>query len=116
LKLATLVGFKSKDIGELAKLYSQKVDTINQIKEKIDTIFSKKSCHDKVCESLKEIIKDAPHFEEFEKFESYLREKSQLDDKELSKSLTFIMTGVDESSNLSDIYPYIKNYIKEIAR
>ena len=116
LKLATYVGFKSRDIGELAKLLTKENSTINEIKEKIDKIFSKKECKDAKCKKLKELIKDAPHFDKFEEFTKYLLDSSKLQEDEFYKLLGFIITGVEDSSNLSDIYPYIKNYIKEIAR
>ena len=110
LKLATLVGFKSRDIGELAKYYSKELGTINEIKDKIDKIFSKK---DDNLDELKEVVKKAPHFEKFEEFKEHI--KQELKNKELSKELATLITG-DKSANLSGIYPHIKNYIKEIAR
>ena len=116
LKLASFVGFKSKDIGELAKLYTEESTLINDIKENIETVFSKKSCKDDDCQKIKEVIKNAPHFEKFEDFKNYLKKETKLEDENLLKSLRFILTGVQGKINLSDIYPYIKNYIKEIAR
>ena len=112
LKLATLVGFKSKDIGELTKHFSKELTTINEIKDKIDKIFLRKE--DDGLEDIKRVVKDAPHFESFDKFKNYIEQK--IEDKELSKKLTILLTGTNEKVNLSDIYPYIKNYIKEIAR
>ncbi len=112
LKLASLVGFKSKDIGELAKLYSKEVSTITQIKDNIDKIFSQKI--DDGLEDIKRVVKDAPHFESYAEFEKYIQQK--IKDNELSQKLTLLLTGANEKANLSDIYPYIKNYIKEIAR
>ncbi len=118
IKLASLIGFKSNDIGKLAKLYTEEASTINEIKEKTDKIFSKKSSDEypKELEKLKEIIKDAPHFEKFDDFKAYLQEKTGLKGKNLFKPLRFLLTGANGGPNLSDIYPHIKNYLKEIAR
>ncbi len=118
LKLASLIGFKSKEIGELAKLYTEESSKINEIKDKISKIFLKKvsdEYHDEL-KKLKAIIKDAPHFEEFNQFKAYLQNKSGLKGKNLFKPLRILLTAEQNGPNLSDIYQYIKNYIKEIAR
>jgi glutamyl-tRNA synthetase len=116
VKLATLVGFKSKDIGELAKVYTKEENTINDIKEKIDKIFSKKECKKETYKKLYLCMKDAPHFEDFSKYEDYLLKNSGVKGKDFSQALSFLLTGVHDNPNISDIYPYIKNYIKEIIR
>ena len=118
LELSKMVGFSSKDIGELVKLYTKEVSTINELKLKIETIFSEKesSKNKKNLDILKNIIKNAPYFKEFNEFERYLLQESNLKEKEFSKTLRFLITGTKQGLNLSDIYPYIKNYITEIAR
>ena len=40
LELAKLIGYSSKDLGQLAKIYTEEASTINEIKSKIDKIFS----------------------------------------------------------------------------
>lgn len=118
VKLASLIGFKSKEIGELAKLYTEEASTINEIKDKIDKIFSIKSSDEykQELERFKEVVKDSPHFEEFGDFKTYLQEKTGFKGKNLFKPMRILLTGANGGPNLSDIYPHIKNYIKEIAR
>ena len=36
--------------------------------------------------------------------------------KNLFKPLRYILTGVENGPNLTDIYPFIKNYIGEITK
>ena len=118
LKLASLIGHRSSEIGDLAKLYTQEAGTINQLKEKIDKIFAKKECDEfkQEFENLKSVIKDAPHFSKYDEFEKYLMDKSGLKGEQLFKPLQVILTGSKVGPNISDIYTHIKNYIKEVAR
>jgi glutamyl-tRNA synthetase len=116
VKVATLVGFKSKDIGELAKVYANEENTINNIKEKIDKIFLKKECDSNSCEKLKSIMIEAPFFEDFSEFEKYCLQRCELDGEEFEKTMSYLLTSSNKKEKLSDIYPHIKNYIKEIVR
>jgi glutamyl-tRNA synthetase len=118
LKLSSLIGYKSSDIGNLAKLYSEEASTINEIKDKIDKIFSKKEPDEfiKEFEVLKEVIKSAPHFDKYSDFKDYLIQKSTLNGQKLFKPLRVLLSGAKAGPNISDIYEHIKNYIKEVAR
>jgi len=118
LKLASLIGHRSSEIGDLAKLYTEEASTINELKEKIEKIFTKKECDEfaKEFETLKLVIKDAPHFNEYDEFEKYLMEKSGLKGKQLFEPLRVLLTGAKSGPNVSDIYRHIKNYIKEVAK
>ncbi len=118
LELAKYVGFSSEDVGELVKIYTEKNSTINEIKVKIDTIFAQKECSEfqKEFEILKNIIKDAPFFAEFDDFKEHLSSKSGLKEEKFFKPLRVILTGEQSGPDLSDIYPHIKNYLSEIAK
>ncbi len=116
--LSSLIGYSSEDLGDLAKLYTQEGSTLEEIKTKIDKIFSQKSCDEfpKELAILKDIAKDAPFFKDFNDYKSYLSEKSSLKGKRLFKPLRVMFTGEKDGPNLSDIYPYIKNYLGEIIK
>ena len=43
-------------------------------------------------------------------------EQTELKGKNLFKPLRYILTGVDNGPNISDIYPLIKNYLGEIIK
>lgn len=118
MELSKFLGYSSKDIGELAKIYLEEASTINEIKAKIDTIFSTKSCgeFDQEFETLKNASKDLPYFKEFDEFKAYLGEKSGLKGKHFFKPLRVLLTGAKSGPNLSDIYPHIKNYLGEIIK
>jgi glutamyl-tRNA synthetase len=118
LELSKFIGYSSRDIGALAKVYLEEVSTINEIKVKIDTIFAIKTCEDftEEFETLKEAYKDLPYFKEFDEFKTSLGEKSGLKDKKFFIPLRVLLTGAKSGPNLSDIYPHIKNYLGEIIQ
>jgi len=64
---------------------------------------------------MEKIIAEAPMIETFCEFESYLRKESGLDREAFSKALRFLLTGAENGPELSDIYPYIKSYLLEVA-
>jgi glutamyl-tRNA synthetase len=118
LELSKFLGYSSKDIGELGKIYLEECSTINEIKVKIDKIFSIKSSEEfkEEFEILKTIAKDMPYFKEFDEFKTDLGEKSSLKGKKLFKPLRVMLTGCESGPNLSEIYPHIKNYLGEIIK
>ncbi len=116
LELAKFIGYSSKDLGELAKIYTQEGSTINEIKPKIDAIFAKKEplvFHEEYA-ILCKVAKTAPFFKNYEDFESYLSKESGLSDERFFKPLRFLLTGLDEGPELPAIYPHIRNYLGEI--
>ena len=118
LELAKFIGFSSKDLGELAKIYTEEVSTINEIKPKIDAIFAKKepSAFQEEFTLLTKIAKEAPFFKAFDDFKAHLEKESGLKEEQLCKPLRYLLTGADNGPNLSDIYPHIKNYLGEIIK
>lgn len=119
MRLSKILGFADSDIGKLGKLFLEEASTIKEIKEKIDLIFSlKTSCEDFENEfiSIKELLKNAPYFENYDDLKNYIVEKTNLKGKSLFKPLRYILTGRDNGPNISDIYPLIKNYLGEIVR
>ncbi len=120
LKLASLIGYSSEEIGKLAKIYLEEASTIKEIKRKIDKIFTPKRFEDEILnrdlEMLKLLTREAPHFEEFNDFKKYLMKSSGLKGRDFFQPLRFLFTGATKGPKLQDIYPYIKNYLKEIAK
>lgn len=118
MEISKRIAYSCTSIGQLAKLYTQEVSTTLEIKEKIDKIFSKKE-HKKMDGSLnilKKHIQTMPYFESFEEFSTYLMSKSALSEEAFSPALRFLLTGTQDGPSLESIYPFIKNYLKEIAR
>ncbi len=118
LELAKFIGYSSKDLGELAKIYTEEGSTVNEIKPKIDAIFAKKEPSDFQEEyaTLVKVAKEAPYFKEFDDFKAHLIKKSGLEEKQLFKPLQFLLTGAENGPNLSDVYPHIRNYLGEIIQ
>ncbi len=117
-KLSTLFGFADADIGKLAKLYLQECSTIKELEEKILPIFSPKDfslvCGEEM-KILEKIINQAPYFENYDTFLQYITTKSELKEKNLLTALRHLLTNRGDGPKLSEIYPYIKLYLLEVA-
>ena len=118
VELSRRIGYSCASIGKLAKLYTQEVDTTAQIKEKVDLIFSHKKSdeYQEGLDKLKDIVKSAPYFENFDEFKKYLEEKSKLRGQKFLNLLKILLIGEESGPDLADLYPFIRNYIQEIAR
>ena len=119
MELSKRMGYACENIGKLAKLYTQEVNTTFEIKQKIDVLFAPKPLHvafEKEAQLLKELIQKAPYLDTFEAFTAYLLKKSELKEETFLKPLRFILTGCDNGPKLDLLYPLIKNYLKEIVR
>lgn len=117
-KLSSLFGFADENIGKLAKLYLEETSTINELKEKIEPIFKEKDYSQDWGEEmkiLKNVIENAPIFEDFNEFKSYLIKESGLKGKKLFKPLRKILTSQEHGPELSDIYPLIKSYLLKVV-
>ncbi len=117
-ELAKFIGYSSKEIANLAKIYTQEASTINEIKAKIDKIFAPKIAtkFQEEFEILKTIAKDLPYCKEFDEFKDQLLQKSELEGDKFLKPLNLLLTGSEDGSDLSKIYPHIKNYLGEIIK
>lgn len=117
LELASLLGYSSKDIGKLAKLYTQEASTIKELKLKIDTIFSKREFLEEIkdeCCLIAKALKNAPMIDSYGEFKKYLISETALREDNFFQPLRFILTGSFHGPKLQDIYPLLKNLIKEI--
>lgn len=118
-ELSRYVGFADADIGEVAKIYLEEVSTLKELRAKISPIFTKKEVPDEFAEAAKimqGIILNAPHFELYDEFKNYVMQQSGLKGKNFFKPLRLLLTGEEHGPELSDLYSYLKNYIKEIVK
>ena len=116
--LSTLFGFADTDIGKLAKVYLQECSTISELEAKIRPIFTPKDFTGEWGEQmnvLSTIIFNAPAFETFDAFTEHISNESGLTEKNLFKPLRYLLTGTGDGPELSEIYPFIKSYILEVA-
>ena len=119
LRLSKILGFADTDIGKLGKIFLEEASTIKEIKEKVAPIFAPKTLlpgFEEESLKLKECLKEAPFFDDFEELKKYVSEKTNLKDKNLFKPLRYILTGANNGPNILDIYPLIKNYLGEIVK
>ncbi len=117
-ELSTLFGFADRDIGKLAKLYLQECSTIKELESKILPIFKPKNFEgrwSKEMRIIEEIILEAPAFDTLNQLKKHIIKESGLKDKKLSKPLQILLTGAENSPELSKIYPLIKSYLLEVA-
>jgi len=118
-ELSRYVGFADDDIGKMAKIYLDEVSTLKELRSKIEPIFAPKVVPKMFAgqaETMRNIIQAAPHFEEFNEFKSYLMEKSGLKGEFFFKPLRLLLTGAEDSPEVSELYPYLKNYLEEIIK
>jgi len=117
-RLSMVFGFADASIGKLAKLYLEEAATLNELEIKIKAIFSPKTfqgSRETEMRTLEKIIAEAPMIETFNEFKSYIIKESGLEEKHISTPLRLLLTGTEEGPALSQIYPYIKSYLLEVA-
>ena len=117
-QLSGLFGFADADIGKLAKLYLKEVSTTNELEARVRPIFKPKSFEGEWGEQMiviKNIISDAPYFETFNELTKHIMDKSGIEEENLFMPLRVLLTGAEDGPKLSEIYPFIKSYILEVA-
>ena len=119
MRLSKILGFADSDIGKLGKLFLEEASTIKEIKEKIEPIFATKTTlegFENEFKAIKECLQKATYFDNYEDLKNYIVNETSLKGKNLFKPLRYILTGVENGPNLSDIYPLIKNYLGDIIK
>lgn len=119
MELSKRLGYACENIGKLAKLYTQEASTTRELKQKIDALFAQKellAAFENESKTLQKLILQAPYFEAFEDFKTYLETNSSLKGDALLTPLRFWLSGAEHGLEPALIYPYIKNYLKEIVR
>ena len=118
-ELSRYLGFADDSIGELAKVYLTDVSTTKELREKIEPIFATKNIPAEFSEEVEKlivVIKNAPYFDEYTKFEKYVMQESNIEEKNFFKLLRLVLTGAENGPDISEIYKHIKNYIGEIVK
>ncbi len=119
MRLSKILGFADTDIGKLGKIFLEEINTIKEIKERIAQIFAPKTSligFEEEFLKLKECLTKAPFFNDYEELKNYISKQTNLKDNNLLKPLEYILTGTNDGVNISNIYPFIKNYLGEIIR
>jgi glutamyl-tRNA synthetase len=119
VELSRYVGFADAEIGKLAKVYLEEAKTTKELKSKIKPIFTSKTIpqeFEDLAKIMIDIIKEAPYFEDYDEFKSYIIKKSNFDGKDFLKVFRYLLTGTDNGPDIKEIYKYLKNYIGEIIK
>ena len=119
LRLSKILGYADKDIGILGKIYIEECNTVQEIKEKINTIFRTRTTikgFEEQFQRLKECLKNAPCIDDFNELKIYITSKTDLREENLVMPLRYALTGATNGPSLNEIYPLIKNYLGEIIK
>ena len=116
-RLAGLFGLDEKFAG-LIKFYTQESSLVPEIKAKVEKIYAKKeipSEFEQNAQILREKIAEFVQIPaEFGEFKANLMEKSGLKGKNFFMPLRLLLTGEEHGPELSELWAYIKDDIKEI--
>lgn len=118
-ELSRRFGFADAAIGELAKCYLEEGSTVKEIKPKIEALFAAKPVPEAWAEPMQKLrsaILEAPYFETFDPFRTYLQKATELEDKQFLKPLRLLLTGTEHGPELSSIYPFLKSYLLEVVQ
>ncbi|MDH4943924.1 glutamate--tRNA ligase family protein [Sulfurimonas sp. C5] len=118
-ELSRYVGFADSEIGELARLYVDEVETTRGLKTKIAPIFSERNipeAYQEQCDIIKSCVQQAPYFEEYDAFKAYIIKETGMTEENFSKGLRILLTNSEEGPELTEIYKYLKNYLGEIIK
>lgn len=116
--LALMLGFKGADFGKIAKVYLEEASTILEIKPKIEAIFAPKNPPEEFVDEFNAI---KTHFfecvdEDFNTLKNNIAQTTGLKGNKLFKPLHALLSGTEHEPELSDLYPLLKNHLKEIVR
>jgi len=117
--LSAIFRFADPEIGRLAKLYLDEAATINELEERLQSVFSPKECDSPERDSLHNLstlIVEGPYFRDYEELTRYLSEHSGISGSQLDRLLLKLFTGSSDGPSARQLYPHIKSYITEIAR
>ncbi len=118
-ELSRYVGFADAEIGELARVYLEEAQTTKELKGKIAPIFSQRNIPQGIqaqTSLMREVIKKAPYFDEYDTFKNYISKKSGLHGDDYDKSLRILLTNAEKGPDIALVYKYLKNYIGEIIK
>ena len=104
--------------GDLIRFYTQEGSLIPEIKNKILQIYSKKTIPDEYKENvnlIKNAISKVEISKDFNEFKQNLMKLTNLKGKNFFMSLRILLTNQTHGPELSELYPLIKDDIKEIV-
>jgi len=108
-----------KSLNDLAKIYLEEASTLKELKTKIDEVLAKREYPEEwkeEIEILKKEILDNEFEDDYNEFKNRISKNTGLKGKKLFMPLRLILTNQTHGPNISDIYPAIKDFIKDIIK
>lgn len=116
----------SLTLGALAKIYIEEASTLNELREKVESIFKTRN-YDALyegesfkneCETLESILKKNKDnlALDYETFKKDLMKESNLKGKAFFKPLRIVLTNASHGPDLAMLYPYLRLLINEILK
>ena len=108
-----------KSLNGLAKVYIEDASTLKELKQKIDEVLSKREVNEEwqnEIEIIKKEILDNELEDDYNEFKNRISKNTGLKGKKLFMPLRIVLTNQTHGPNISDIYPAIKGFIKDIIR
>lgn len=128
-EFALLLDSKDSSIGALGKLFLQEASTLNEIRAKLDSIFSPKcitqvednqsfeeQCrilYTHLCEMIESNSED---LQDYESLKNALMQRSKLKGKQFFKPLRILLTNHTHGLELNQMYPYLRFFLRDIVR
>ncbi|PAF50634.1 glutamate--tRNA ligase [Helicobacter sp. 13S00477-4] len=128
-QIALLLNSKDITIGAIAKLYLEEASTLNEIRKKIDMIFSPKNImaeyegesFEGECKKLFKVLcameaENTECLNQYETFKNEAMQRSDLKGKKFFKPLRILLSGESHGVDLNSLYPYLRFYLKKILQ
>lgn len=118
-ELSRYVGFADEEIGELARIYLEEVETTKELKAKIAPIFAPRVIPEAFAEQIElmtNTIKNASFFEEYDDFKNYIMKETGLKGENYFQPIRILLTNAEHGPDIAEVYKYIKNYLGEIIK
>ena len=108
-----------KSLNDLAKVYLEEASTLKELKVKIDEVLAKRVLNEEWKEEIeilkKEILENELE-DDYNEFKNRISKNTGLKGKKLFMPLRLLLTNQTHGPNISDIYPAIKDILKDLIR
>ena len=108
-----------KSLNDLAKVYLEEASTLKELKTKIDEVLSPRNPNEEFqteIDLIKKEILENDLEDDYNEFKNRVSKNTNLKGKKLFMPLRLVLTNQTHGPNVSDIYPAIKNIIKDLIR
>ena len=108
-----------KSLNNLAKVYLEEASTLKELKTKIDEVLAKRTLNEEwqeEIEILKKEILENDLEDDYNEFKNRVSKNTGLKGKKLFMPLRLLLTNQTHGPNISDIYPAIKDMLKDLIR